>query len=152
MESQRNFKDSQIIILGICIATATIVASLILSQGFLKVIKFNQQVINVTGSAQQNIKSDYIVWKGTFTRRDTDLPAVYKRVQEDLEKVQAYLVSKQVNPNEIVVSQITPYTIYKKNKDGKEAEHGPGIGAVQEPSYLANFHSPAIGPLGDSAE
>ena len=120
MEGTKFLRNSQIIILGICIAAATIVSSVILSQGFLKIMKFAQQVINVTGSAQKNIKSDYIVWKGTFTRRDIDLPAVYKKVQGDLEKVKAYLASKQVNPSEIVVSQITPLTIYKKNKDGKD--------------------------------
>ena len=34
----------------------------------------------------------------------------YKKVQGDLEKVKEYLTSKQVNPNEIIVSQITPVT------------------------------------------
>ena len=120
MEGQKSFKDSQIVILGVCIAVATVTASVILSQGILKVMKFKEQVITVTGSAQKNIKSDYIVWDGTFTRRDVDLPAVYKKVQDDLEKVKAYLASKQVNSSEIVVSQITPLTIYKKNKDGKD--------------------------------
>ncbi len=120
MENGKTFQNSQIIILGVCIAAATIVASFILSQGALKVMKFAQQVISVTGSAQKTIKSDYIVWKGTFTRRDVDLPTVYKKLQEDLEKVKAYLVLKQVNPNEIIVSQIATTTIYKKNKDGKD--------------------------------
>ena len=120
MEGVKFLRNSQIIVLGICIAVATIFSSVILSQGFLKIMKFAQQVINVTGSAQKNIKSDYIVWRGTFTRRDVNLPAVYKKIQEDLEKVKEYLASKQVNSNEIIVSQITPITIYKKNKDGKD--------------------------------
>ena len=40
MEGGRMLRNSQIIILGICIAVATIVSSVILSQGFLKVMKF----------------------------------------------------------------------------------------------------------------
>ena len=120
MNEGKTFQNSQIIILGICIAVATIMASVILAQGALKVMKFTRQVISVTGSAQKNIKSDYIVWRGTFTRRDIDLPTVYRKVQEDLEKVKTYLASQKVNPDEIVVSQITPATIYKKNKDGKD--------------------------------
>ena len=120
------FKDSQIIIFGICIAIATIVSSLILSQGFLKVMQFSHQVISVTGSAQKNIKSDYIVWRGAFTQREVELPVVYKRIQEDLEKVRAYLVSKQVKSDEIVVSQIVTMTIYKKNEEGKDTNEIEG--------------------------
>lgn len=126
MDTGKSFQNSQVIILGICIAAATIVASFILSQGALKVMKFAQQVISVTGSAQKTIKSDYIVWRGTFTRRDIDLPSVYKKLQGDLEKVKAYLASKQVNPDEIIVSQIATTTIYKKNKEGKDTNEIEG--------------------------
>ena len=62
MENSGFLKNSQIIILGICIAAATIISSVILSGGFLKVMKFARENINVTGSATKEIKSDYIVW------------------------------------------------------------------------------------------
>ena len=58
MEGGRILRNSQIIILGICIAVATIVSSIILSQGFLKVMKFTREQISVTGSAQKEIKSE----------------------------------------------------------------------------------------------
>ncbi len=32
-------------------------------RGFLKIVKFDQEVITVTGSAQKDIKNDKIVWK-----------------------------------------------------------------------------------------
>ena len=117
---KKSLRDSQIIILGVCIAAATIVSSLILSKGFLKVMKFTQQVINVTGSAQKNIKSDYIVWNCSFSRREADLPTAYKKLQEDLEKVLAYLDSKGINKNEVIVSQIATTKIFKKSKEGKD--------------------------------
>ena len=118
MEGTKFFKDSQIIVLGVCIAGATIISSLILSEGIFRVMQFKEQVISVTGSAQKNITSDYIVWKGAFARRDLDLPAVYKALQQDLDKVNAYLLTKQVNPSEIIVSQISITTLYKKNDEG----------------------------------
>ena len=71
MENGRILRNSQIIILGLCIAAATIFSSLILSQGFMKVMKFNKEVIAVTGSAQQLIRSDLIVWQTEFAQRDT---------------------------------------------------------------------------------
>ena len=118
MEGGRILRSSQIIILGICIAVATIVSSIILSQGFLKIMKFTREQISVTGSATKEIKSDYIVWKGEFTRREVDLKTAYKNLKEDLDKVKAYLISKGVTEKETIISQVTTETIYKKNEKG----------------------------------
>lgn len=120
MEKRGMFKDSQIIILGLCIAAATIISSLILSKGVLKVMKFSQQVINVTGAAQKNITSDYIVWVSWITRREADLPTAYKNLKEDLDTVLTYLESKGIRKEEIITSQITTSKIFKKTTDGKE--------------------------------
>ena len=121
METGKSLRDSQIIILGICIAVATIVASLILSKGFMAVVKFNQQVVTVTGSAQKNIKSDKIVWKAIFSRREHDLPAGYKKIREDLDKVKKYLTDQGVADNEIIIQQIVTEKVFKKTpKEGKD--------------------------------
>ncbi len=120
MENGGIFKNSQIIILGVCIAAATIVASVILSQGALKIMKFSKEVINVTGSAQQEIKSDYIIWRCGFTYRAADLPAAYKKIQETLLKVKSYLLAKGVSEKEMIVDRIVTTAIYKKSKEGKE--------------------------------
>jgi len=120
MESGKILRNSQIIILGICIAVATVVSSVILSQGFLKVMKFTREQISVTGSAQKDIKSDYIIWSGSFSRREVALATAYKELQDDLMKAKAYLISKGVNEKEIVVSQITTTTVYKKNEKGND--------------------------------
>src|ERR1039458_3900019 len=101
MEGSKMFKDSQIIILGVCIAVATIVASLILSGGFLKVMKFWRHTITVKGSAQEIIKSDYIVWDCTFTRRDISLQKAYKDLKGDLDNVLAYMATKHVDKNDM---------------------------------------------------
>lgn len=120
MEGSRFLRNSQIIILGICIATATIVSSVILSQGFLKVTRFVKEQISVTGSAQKEIKSDYIIWTGSFARSEADLPTAYKKLQADLNTVNKYLVSKGVSDNEIIVSPIATETIFKKNDRGND--------------------------------
>ena len=116
MEGGRILRNSQIIILGICIAAATIASSIILSGGFLKVMKFTRENINVTGSATKEIKSDYIVWNASFSRREADLTTAYKKIKEDLEKVKQYLASKGVSEKEVIISQITTGTVYKKRK------------------------------------
>jgi Uncharacterized protein conserved in bacteria len=120
MEGGNFLKNSQIIILGICIAVATIASSVILSGGFLKVMKFTREQISVTGSATKEIRSDYIVWRGDFSRREVDLKAAYKLLREDLDKVKAYLASKGVKDDDIIVSQVATETIYKKNEKGND--------------------------------
>ena len=120
MENGGFLKNSQIIILGVCIAVATIASSVILSGGFLKVMKFTRENINVTGSATKEIKSDYIVWTGSFSRREADLATAYKKIKEDLEKVKQYLATKGVNEKETIITQIVTTTVYKKNEKGND--------------------------------
>lgn len=120
MEGGNFFKNSQIIVLGICIAIATIVSSVILSGGFLKVMKFTREQISVTGSATKEIRSDYIVWKGDFSRRETDLKTAYASLRSDLDKVKAYLTSKGIKDDELTICQVATETVYKKNEKGND--------------------------------
>ncbi|MFA7254559.1 MAG: SIMPL domain-containing protein [Candidatus Omnitrophota bacterium] len=113
-------KNTQIIILGLCIAGATIGASLIFSKGFLSVTKFMREQITVTGSAQKNIKSDYAVWIGTFARREILMADAYKKLGEDLGKVQKYLTGQGIPGQDILINQIETETVYKKNEKGND--------------------------------
>ena len=120
MEGGNFLKNSQIIILGICIAIATIVSSVILSSGVLKVMKFTREQISVTGSATKEIRSDYIIWQGTFSARDSNLKAAYASLKNDLEKIKRYLASKGVADKEITVSAVSTFAVYKKNEKGHD--------------------------------
>ena len=120
MESIKVLRSSQIVILGVCIAAATIASSVILSKGFLKVMKFTREQIAVTGSAQKDIKSDYIVWTASFLKRGADSAAAYKQLKEDLVKVKKYLVAKGVDDKNILVYQVGTATLYKKNEKGND--------------------------------
>ena len=132
MENGGFLKNSQIIILGVCIAVATIASSIILSGGFLKVMKFTREQINVTGSATKEIRSDYVVWTGELSRREADLKTAYKGLAKDLDKVKAYLASKGVDQKEIVISQVTTETVYKKNEKGNNTNDIEGYRLTQD--------------------
>jgi len=138
MEGGRILRNSQIIILGICIAVATIVSSVILSGGFLKVMKFTREQISVTGSATKEIRSDYIVWRGEFTRREVDLKTAYKGLSEDLNKVKTYLASKSVNEKELIISQVATETVYKKNEKGNDTNDIQGYRLTQNVEIRSN--------------
>ena len=122
MINGKTLKNTQIIILGVCIVIATIVSSIIFSKGFLKVMQFKQEMITVTGSAQKEIISDFTVWNGNFSRCEVDLATAYKNLKEDLEKIKSYLVSKGVSKDEIIASQISTEMKYKHKKDDEGFE------------------------------
>jgi hypothetical protein len=119
-------KNSQIIILGLCIAAATIISSMIFSKGFLSVTKFMREQITVTGSVQREIKSDYAVWTGSFSRREAEMAATYKKLEEDLARVKKYLTAQGIGEKEILVQQITTETVYKKNEKGNNTNEIEG--------------------------
>lgn len=120
MEGGRLLRNSQIIILGVCIAVATVASSVILSQGFLKVTKFTREQIAVTGSATKEITSDYAVWTGTLTKRETDLKAAYRNLSADLDRMKQYLTVAGVAGDELTVAQVSTETVYKKNEKGND--------------------------------
>ena len=125
------FNRSQIIVLGVCIAAATIVSSVILSGGFLKVMRLTREQISVTGSATRDIRSDFIVWGGAFSRRDVDLKTAYKSLRDDLEKVRAYLRAKGVGDDETTITQLTTETLYRKNDKGNDTNEIEGYKLTQ---------------------
>lgn len=132
MEGGKILRNLQIIILGICIAAAVIISSVILTGGILKVMKFTREQISVTGSATKEIKSDFIVWKGTFARRGDDLKTTYGALRSDLEKVKQYLASKGIDQKEIIISPVTTATLYRKNEKGYDTNDIQGYTVSQQ--------------------
>jgi len=142
MEDQSNrfsfLKNTQIIILGLCIAGATIAASIIFSKGFLSVTKFMREQITVTGSAQKQIKSDYAVWIGSFSRREILMADAYKKLGEDLAKVQKYLTGQGITEKGIIINQIETETVYKKNEKGNDTNTIEGYRLKQSVELRSN--------------
>ena len=120
MDGLRVLRNTQVVILGVCIAAATIVASVILSQGFIRVIKMTREQITVTGSANKQIISDYVVWQASVTVRDPDLAKGYKRLAADLDKVKKYLLAKGVPEQELIIPQVNTEQLYKKDEHGND--------------------------------
>ena len=131
-------KNTQIIILGLCIAAATIASSVIFSKGFLSVTKFMREQIAVTGSAQKAIKSDYAVWTGAFARREPLMADAFTKLGEDLVKVRKYLITQGIAEKDIIVNQIETETIYKKNEKGNNTNDIEGYRLRQTVELRSN--------------
>ncbi len=126
MEGVKFLRNTQIIILGLCIAGATIVSTVILSKGLMQIKKFANEVIDVTGSAEKKIVSDYIVWNSGFSRRDPEMTVAFAKLGEDLKKVEGYLLSNDIREDEFVVSQVNTKVLYKKNEKGHDTNEIEG--------------------------
>lgn len=131
MKENKILNNSQIIILGVCIAIATIAASFILSRAALKIMQLTQEQITVTGSASKKIVSDFIVWQSSFSCRASDLKTAYNQMKIDLDKIKTYLKSKNVSDSEISVSPVSIETIYKKNDKGGNTNEIEGYQLTQ---------------------
>ena len=118
--SFRFFRNTQVIILGLCISVATIASAVILSSAFLRFQKATRGVITVTGSANRPITSDYVVWLASFDIRDKDMAQGYKRLSGDLEKVKQYLLAKGIKPEELTIPQLSTQQLYNKDKHGND--------------------------------
>jgi hypothetical protein len=113
-------RNTQVIILGVCIAAATLFSSVILSRTFMKIMQRTREVITVTGAANKQITSDYAVWRASFTVRDADLASAYRRLNVDLAKVKQYLAAKGVDARELEVPPIVTEQLYKKDSHGND--------------------------------
>jgi len=132
MKGIGELKNIQIIILGLCIVCATVFSTVILSKGVIQVKKLTEEIIEVSGSAEKDIVSDYIVWTSEFRRRDIELKDAYAQLKDDLKKVKAYLLSKGIKDGEIVVSQVKNVTLYKKTEEGHNTNEIEGYLVAQE--------------------
>lgn len=120
MEGVKILRNTQIIILGVCFAVATIVSTVIFSKGLLKIKKFSSEVIRVTGSAEKNIISDSILWQASFSRRAPQMVTAFNMLKEDFKVVKNYLIFKGIKEEEITVSPVKTEVLYKKNDQGND--------------------------------
>jgi len=131
MEGIKVLRSTQIIILGICFVVATIVSTVIFSQGLIKIKKFSSEVIKVTGSAEKNIVSDYMVWVSGFSRKDLKMVDAFTKLKEDLATVKEYLASNGVKQDEIITYPVETEVLYKKTEKGTNTNEIEGYRLTQ---------------------
>ena len=131
MEGLKVLRNTQIIILGICFVVATIVSTVIFSQWLIKIKKFSSEVIKVTGSAEKNIVSDYMVWISSFSRKDLKMVDAFGKLKEDLVTVKEYLASNGVKQEEVITYPVETEVLYKKTEKGTNTNEIEGYRLTQ---------------------
>jgi uncharacterized protein len=81
---------------GLALATALVVSTYLVSRTWLSISSAN--VITVTGSARKSVRSDWVIWRGSFSVESPQLLEAQRRLKEDRLKVEAFLTARQAAP------------------------------------------------------
>ncbi len=79
-----------------------------------------QEIILVTGSAEQHFESDLIVWNASYSRNSYELQDAFAQLKKDEEKVRQYLTGMQIKEEEFTFSSVRIDKLYSTKYD----EHG----------------------------
>lgn len=85
----------------------SLVASTVVFTGGLKAIKSERNVLDVKGSAKEQIKSDYAVWTGMFSATSPDLQTAYQTLDSSADQVRTFLMGKGFSEKDLIFSSVT---------------------------------------------
>lgn len=105
------------LLLAVLIFTAGMILSTFKVADSIIAVKGNNS-ITVTGSAKQQIKSDLIVWQGTYSRQAPTTDEAYKLLVKDKDIVSKYLAQKGIDSKVYTVSSIYTMPLYETNYNG----------------------------------
>lgn len=114
---------------GLFLAAGIAFASLIVASAWTRIAE--TQVVNVTGSARKNVRSDLVVWRASFAVDDESLLGAHQKLKTDLAKVEAFLRSHQVNDVALFPVQIREITARTKGDDSETVTRRIGYRLVQ---------------------
>ena len=100
------------------LALGLIISSIIVISGISN-IKTKQNIITITGSAKQQIKSDIVVWSGTYSVQSPELSSAYNLLKADTDKVRNYLKDKGIEVKDMVFTSINTIPNYALLPNGQ---------------------------------
>src|SRR5918912_2209200 len=116
MSSERN---GNLFNAGFALAVGLVLSSIVLGWAYSHK-KNTDETITVTGSARKRITSDLVVWRANVTYQSAQLSEAYTSLKDKVPRVRAYLVSKGIAEDQIVVSSVTTQKLQEKNENGEE--------------------------------
>lgn len=114
---------------GLFLASGLCFASFILARTWTHI--HESQVIDVTGSARKNVRSDLVIWRGRFAVDDTSLAGANEKLKSDLAKVQAFLRAKGVQELALLPLQIREITARAKDENDEVVAKRVGYQLIQ---------------------
>jgi len=100
-------KDYQILIVGVVFSLSILLCVYIALQ------TLSRNGIDVTGSAEEIIKSDRAVWKIEVTTQEPTKVEAFNKLKKHIDLVQKYLIEQGIKPEEIEALNTNSYPVYK---------------------------------------
>jgi uncharacterized protein len=97
---------------GLALAAGLCFASVTFTRAWTRISE--DQVINVTGSARKDVRSDLVVWRAGFSSEAATLPEAHARSQADLARVTTFLHA--ANQHDFIVKPVQVSDLYERIK------------------------------------
>lgn len=103
------------LVAGLFLSAGLCFASLVVAGTWSRIAE--SQVINVTGSAKKNVRSDLVVWRANFSVDAPTLLEAQQKLQADYGRVAAFLVGHDLKEFAAAPAQIRELTVRQKQDD-----------------------------------
>lgn len=100
---------------GLALAAGLVFTALVLANAWTRIAE--SQVINVTGSARKNVRSDLVVWRSSFSAEAPTLIEAQQKLRADHAKVAAFFTNRGIEGFTASPVQITELTARQRNED-----------------------------------
>jgi hypothetical protein len=100
---------------GLALAAGLVFTALVLANAWTRIAE--SQVINVTGSARKNVRSDLVVWRSSFSAEAPTLIEAQQKLRADHAKVAAFFTHRGIGGFTASPVQITELTARQRNED-----------------------------------
>ncbi|MDP3069471.1 MAG: SIMPL domain-containing protein [Opitutaceae bacterium] len=114
---------------GLFLAGGLAFASLTVAGAWTRIAE--TQVVNVTGSARKNVRSDLVIWRASFATEDASLLGAHEKLAADLAKVERFLRGRGVAEFTIAPVQFREVTARAKDDDGETVQRRIGYRLIQ---------------------
>jgi hypothetical protein len=111
---------------GLFLATGLCLASLVLARAWTHIAE--SQVVNVTGSARKNVRSDLVVWRATFSVDAPTLLEAQQKLQADSARVTTFLNIRGLADFATSPVQIREITTRRRKEEEEDAAVSVRVG------------------------
>jgi len=114
------------LVAGVFLSAGLCFASLVVAGTWSRIAE--SQVINVTGSARKNVRSDLVVWHTNFSVDAPTLLEAQQKLQADLAKISAFLKERNLPDFAAAPAQIREITARQKLHDDDDTTAAVRVG------------------------
>lgn len=127
------------VLAGLALSAGLVFAALVFANAWTRIAE--SQVINVTGSARKNIRSDLVVWRASFSADAPTLLEAQQKLHADSAKVAAFLAARGIDGFIASAVQIRELTAKQRNQDDDSVT---SVRAGYRLSQSIEVHSPEV--------